>query len=105
MSSFNASYKGIGELLVSEMVRAEMVRRAEKVLALAKATAPDATPQGVGYVASFELEAGTKVSKKGTRRALARVKNTSPHAIYVEFGGHNLDAHRTLGKALREAGG
>jgi hypothetical protein len=105
MSSFNASYKGIGELLNSAFIREEMARRGERVLARAKATAPDATPQGVGYVSSFDLEVGTKVSKKGTRRALARVKNTSPHAIYVEFGGHNLDAHRTLGKALREAGG
>lgn len=105
MSTFNASYNGIGELLTSSFVRAEMMKRGEKVLARAKATAPDATPLEVGYVASFKLETGTRTSKKGTRRAVARVKNTSPHAIYVEFGGHNLDAHRTLGKALREAGG
>lgn len=105
MASYKQSYKGVGELLNAGFIRAEMERRAAKVMARAKATAPDATPLGVGYTSSFEIEAGTKVSKKGTRRALARVKNTSPHAIYVEFGGKNLDAHRTLGKALREAGG
>ncbi len=77
MSTYRADYKGLGELLNSAFIRAEMERRAAKVLARAKATAPDATPHGVGYVGSFELEVGTKVSKRGTRRALARVKNTS----------------------------
>lgn len=105
MSSYRASYKGIGELLIAPFIREEMARRAERVMARAKATAPDATPLGVGYIDSFQIEVGTKESKSGTRRALARVKNTSPHAIYVEFGGKNLDAHRTLRKALREAGG
>lgn len=105
MSTFKASYKGIGELLVADFIRAEMVRRGEKVLALAKATAPDYRPLGVGYVDEFELVELSKISKKGTRRAAARVRNGSPHALYVEFGGQETPAHRTLGKALKAAGG
>jgi bacteriophage HK97-gp10 putative tail-component len=105
MTTFNASYKGIGELLVADFIRAEMVRRAGKVLVRARATAPDYEPLGVGYVDEFELTSGTKVSKKGTRRAVATVRNGSKHALYVEFGGQNTPAHRTLGRALSEAGG
>jgi len=105
MTTFNASYKGLGELLVAEFIRAEMVRRAEKVKARAEATAPDYTPFGEGYKYEFEVVAGTKRSKKGTRRAVATVRNRSHHALWVEMGGQNTPKHRTLGKALSEAGG
>lgn len=105
MSQFKASYKGIGELLVAPFIREEMARRGAKVLARAQATAPDAEPLGVGYRNDFELEVGTKESKRGTRRALARVRNKSDHALWVEMGGRNTPKHRTLGRALGEAGG
>lgn len=105
MSRFNASYKGIGDLLTADFIRAEMVRRAEKVLARAKATAPDYRPFGIGYTDDFELTVGVKRSKKGTKRARATVRNKSEHALWVEMGGKNTPKHRTLGKALSEAGG
>lgn len=105
MSSYKPSYKGIGDLLTADFIRAEMLRRAEKVLARAEATAPDAPPVGVGYREDFEITTGVKRSKKGTTRARATVRNKSEHALFVEFGGKNTPAHRTLGKALGEAGG
>jgi hypothetical protein len=104
MSTYKPSYKGIGELLTSEFMQAEMLRRAEKVKALAEATAPDAPPLGVGYKEDFEVSSGVKTSKKGTKRAYGRVTNTSDHAVFVEYGGQNTPAHRTLGRALRAAG-
>lgn len=104
-ASFRASYKGIGELLTAEFVRAEMARRAEKVKARAEATAPDYTPFGEGYKFEFEVVVGTKTSKRGTRRAVATVRNKSNHALWVEMGGKNTPKHRTLGRALSEAGG
>jgi len=104
MSVFRASYSGIGELLRSDFMQAEMRRRAEKVKDLAQATAPDAPPYGVGYKYEFEVTSGIKVSKRGTKRAYGRVTNHSEHAIWVEFGGENTPAHRTLGRALRAAG-
>lgn len=104
MSRFNASYKGIGEMLAAPWMVAEMERRAKQVKARAEQIAPDAPPYGEGYKYSFEVDSGVKESKKGTRRAFGRVRNTSPHAIYVEFqkvkGG---PAHRPLGKALDAA--
>lgn len=104
MTTFRASYSGIGELLRSDFMQAEMRRRAEKVKALAESTAPDAPPYGVGYKYQFEVTSGIKTSKRGTKRAYGRVTNHSEHAIWVEFGGENTPAHRTLGRALRAAG-
>lgn len=104
MSTYRPSYKGIGELLTAEFLQAEMLRRAEKVKAQAQATAPDYTPYGEGYKYDFEVTGGVKVSKKGTKRAVGTVTNNSEHAIWVEFGGQNTPAHRTLGRALDAAG-
>lgn len=104
MSTFRPSYRGIGDLLTADFMQAEMVRRAEKVKALAESTAPDAAPLGVGYKYEFRVTGGIKESKKGTKRAVGRVTNDSEHAMWVEFGGQNTPAHRTLGRALRAAG-
>jgi hypothetical protein len=104
MTRYDASYEGIGELLRADFIQAEMRRRAEKVMALAEATAPDYTPYGVGYKYEFEVTSGIKTSKAGTKRAYGRVTNHSDHAIWVEYGGQNTPAHRTLGRALRAAG-
>ena len=101
---FNPSYEGIGQLLRASFIEDEMRRRALRVQALAEATAPDYSPYGVGYKYEFETTSGVKESKKGTRRAYGRVTNHSGHAIWVEYGGQNTPAHRTLGKALRAAG-
>lgn len=104
MTTFKPSYEGIGELLRSDFLQAEMKRRALKVQAFAEATAPDHVPYGVGYKYEFETTSGVKTSKKDTRRAFGRVTNHSDHAIWVEYGGQHTPAHRTLGKALRAAG-
>lgn len=103
MSTYKPSYRGIGELLTSEFMQAEMLRRAEKVKAAAEAIAPDAPPYGVGYKYEFKVEGGIKESKKGTKRAVGRVTNDSEHAIWVEYGGQQTPAHRTLGRALNAA--
>jgi hypothetical protein len=104
MSEFKPSYRGIGELLTAEFMQVEMRRRAEKGKAYAEAIAPDAPPYGVGYKYEFEVTSGVKESKKGTKRAFGRVTNNSDHAMWVEFGGQNTPAHRTLGKSLTAMG-
>ena len=103
MSEYKPSYDGIGRLLTSDFLQAEMLRRAEAVKALAESTAPDAPPLGVGYKEDFEVTGGIKTSKKGTKRAVGTVTNTSDHAVFVEYGGQNTPAHRTLGRALNAA--
>lgn len=105
MSTYRPSYRGIGDLLTSDFLQAEMLRRAEKVEKAAEALAPDAPPYGVGYKYEFEVTGGIKESKKGTKRAYGRVTNRSEHAMWVEFGGQNTPKHRVLGKALDAAGG
>lgn len=101
MGAVRTSYRGIGQLLCADFIVAEMVRRAEKVKALAETTAPDYTPLGEGYKYEFEIVSG--VRKRKTRRAFARVRNRSTHAMWVEFGGQNTPKHRTLGRALDAA--
>lgn len=103
MSDYRPSYEGIGELLTSEFMQAEMLRRAERVKAQAEATAPDAPPYGEGYKYEFKVSGGIKVSKEGTRRAVGTVTNESDHALWVEYGGQNTPAHRILGRALNAA--
>jgi HK97 gp10 family phage protein len=103
MSQYRPSYDGIGQMLVAKFMQAEMLRRAEKVKAAAEATAPDAPPIGEGYKYDFHASAGIKRSKDGKRRAVGRVTNDSDHAVFVEYGGQNTPAHRTLGRALNAA--
>lgn len=104
MARFNASYSGIGEMLNSDMIQRAMAIRGEKVKARAESIAPDATPLGEGYKYEFALEVGEHGGEKKDR-AFARVKNTSPHAIFVEFGNGTEKGvkHRTLGRALDAA--
>jgi len=96
--TYRPDHGGLGELLVSPDMESAMRQLAAKVLARAISTAPDATPYGTGYVSSFELDSGVRAGS--TPRAFGRVKNTSGHAAFVEYGGRNTPKHRTLGKAL-----
>jgi hypothetical protein len=99
MATFNASYRGIGEMLKSPEIEAEMVRRAEKVKAQAEATAPVDTGQ---YKASFSVRSSRRGGVKKDR-ASATVLNDSPESFYVEYGASHTPRYRTLGKALDAA--
>lgn len=102
---YNASYAGIGEMLVAPWMVAAMHARAEKVKAAAEADAPVARrgKHRGRYKASFEVESG--VREAPDRRAFGRVVNTSPESFYVEFGTSDTPKHRTLGRALSAARG
>jgi len=96
--TYQPNHRGLGELLVSPDMESAMRQLAGRVMARAVATAPDAAPYGTGYVDSFELDSGVRPG--ATPRAFGRVRNTSDHALFVEFGARNTPRHRTLGKAL-----
>lgn len=98
---FKASFKGIGALLNSPRMVAEMRRRAEKVAARAAATAPRDTGE---YAAGFRVESGTHGGINNDR-AYGRVVNDVDHARFVEFGTSDTEAHHTLRNALFEAAG
>lgn len=97
---FRANYRGIGAMLRSQEMQAEMRRRAEKVKAMAEAIAPVETGQ---YKASFRVTSGAR-GGVNRDRAFGRVSNSVPHAFYVEYGTSTQPAHHILRRALRAAG-
>lgn len=105
MSSFRADYTGIGRMLVSEAMQAEMHRRASRVKEAAEADAPydAADKDGDHYRDHFTVSSG--VQERKTRRAVGTVTNDSEIAFLVEFGSKHNDAHHTLTRALDAAKG
>lgn len=103
-STFRADYRGIGELLRSPMIEAEMIRRAERVMAAAQAHAPydPGSRDGTHYRDAFHLAHG---SRGGARhdRAYGRVLNDDPAAFYIEVGTRDTPRHHTLLHALDAA--
>jgi hypothetical protein len=99
MATFRASYSGIGEMLRSPEVEAEMVRRAEKVKAQAEATAPVDSGE---YASNFEVSSSKRGGSKKDR-ASATISNGVDHAFAVEYGASHTPRYRTLGRALDAA--
>lgn len=99
MSDFRLNYVGVGEMLRSTEMVAEMARRAELVKAAAEIAAPyDQNSPGPHYKDEFIVEVTDHGGIHGDR-AEAAVTNTSGHALAVEF----QDGYRTLGRALDAA--
>lgn len=100
-AKITGNYRGIGELLRLPEIEAVCRERAEAVMAVAEATAPvfESGPHPGRYKGAFRVESGTD---NGARkpRAFARVINSAPEALAVEFGTVNNDAHHTLRRAL-----
>ena len=103
MGGFQPSYVGIGEMLVSGDMQAEMLRRVSKMKAAAEADAPyDATDRdGDHYRDHFHVEAGVREGR--TRRAFGRLENDSPVAVLVEFGSVHNPAHHTVLRSIDAA--
>lgn len=105
-ATFHASYEGIGELLRSPMMEAEMRRRAEKIKPAAESAAPigdPATDTHPGrYKASFRVVSGRAGGVKGDR-AFGRVLNDAPEAFYVEWGTSRQPARHVLLNAAAAA--
>jgi len=100
-SEFTPDYEGIGEMLRSEWMQAEMIRRAEKGKAYAEAIAPfDPTDRdGDHYKDHFSVRPGNRQD-----RASAELVNDHVAAVQIEWGTSDTPAHRTLGKALDAMG-
>lgn len=73
--------RGMGELLNSADVRADLTRRAERVLAAAKASAP---------VETGAYRDGLHVEQATTDRAVVRIAGSTDHDFYVEAATGNL---------------
>jgi hypothetical protein len=104
VARFSPSYRGLGELLRSEAMEAEMVRRAEKVKARFEATAPvDETGPHPGRLRDSARVESSRAGGLKHDRAVATVVVEAPEAFYAEFGNRNVPRHRTLGRALDAA--
>lgn len=90
MSKVTASYSGIGEILRSGQVRADLTARAGRVAAAARARAP---------VLSGRYRASIHVEQNTTDRVAVSVVADTPYAVEVEF------EVRVLGTALDAANG
>lgn len=79
-------HRGIGALLKSDGVRAELTKRAERVLAQAKSTAPydESNTTGPHYRDGLHIEQDT------TDRAAVRIKGGTDHDWIVEARTGNL---------------
>lgn len=106
-ASFNADYGGIGQMLTSPEMQANMLRRGENIAKRAADTAPVGDPAKDAhpgrYRDSFHVSSGIQHGQ--TSRAYGEVSNDSPEAFYVEYGTSKQDAHHTLLDAAVQAGG
>ncbi|MGW7087508.1 HK97 gp10 family phage protein [Streptomyces sp. NPDC054871] len=103
---FKMSNKGVGQLLRSEMIRVEMVRRAELIKSVAESIAPvggAADPHPGHYKSSFHV---TSTLRGGQRRdrATATVSNSAYYARFVEYGTEKVPAHHVLLRAAQAGG-
>jgi hypothetical protein len=107
---FRPNRRGVGLLLRSPMVEAEMRRRAVLVKATAIALAPTGTPPGDRHPGLYRRSFRVTSTRAGGRRrdrAVAYVTNVAPYARWVEYGNGTPDApaHHTLLRAAHSAGG
>lgn len=115
-STYTSSYEGVGEMLRSDFMQAEMGRRAQAVMDQAIATAPVYTgtgrdPHRGRYKDSFSMHTTDHGGWKGDRAA-GVVTNSSEEAVFVEYssthptedGVRVQQGHHTMLNALQAAG-
>ncbi|MER5584119.1 HK97 gp10 family phage protein [Streptomyces asoensis] len=103
---FKMSRKGVGQLLRSPMIEAEMLRRATVIESVATAISPvggPGDPHPGQYKASWSV---SSTSRGGRRRdrATATVRNSSYYARWVEYGTERVPAHHVALRAAAAGG-
>lgn len=102
---FKMNRKGVGQLLRSPGVRAEMLRRAEVIRSIAVATSPVYLKGADAghYKSSWETDSTDRGGRKRDRAA-ATVRNTAYYARWVEYGTDKVPAHHVLLRAAQAGG-
>lgn len=102
---FRVKRKGIGAMLRMPGMQAEMLRRAERIKAVAQATSPidENSPDPGHYKASWETDSTARGGRKRDR-AVAYVRNTAYYARWVEYGTERVPAHHVLLRAAQTGG-
>lgn len=100
---FKLNYSGVGEMLRSPEMQAEMLRRVKRMQAYAEATAPydAADKDGDHYRDHFSVESGVQHHK--TSRAYGRLTNDHVAAVSIEFGTSKTPAHHTMLRSIDAA--
>ena len=104
---FRMKKRGVGQLLKSRMIQADMLYRAERIADAAGGIAPvggPSDPHPGHYKSSFVV---TTTARGGRRkdRATATVTNTAYYARWVEYGTERVPAHHVLLRAAAAGGG
>lgn len=105
-AKFTMSRAGVGKLLRSPEMEAEMLRRAELIKSVAEGIAPvggPGDPHPGNYKESFYTRS---TSRGGLRRdrATATVGNSAHYARWVEYGTDKVRAHHVLLRAALAGG-
>lgn len=104
---FKMSKQGVGRLLRSEMVEAEMLRRAKIIKSVAESISPvyagPRDPHPGLYKASWVVSS-TRRGGRNRDRAVATVANGTPYARWVEYGSERVPAHHVLLRAAMAGG-
>ncbi|MGW7350945.1 HK97 gp10 family phage protein [Streptomyces sp. NPDC054784] len=106
-AKFKMNKKGVGELLRSPGVEAEMLRRANVVRDAAVAISPVGTAAWDPHPGMYKASWHTTSTRRGGRRrdrAVATVWNSAPYARFVEYGTERVRAHRVLLRAAQAGG-
>lgn len=101
---FDPDHDGINEIARSPGVRDALIDLALRAKADAEERSADFTDTG-DYVTHFEADSDTIdwVGEYPGRRGAAILKNTSDHALAVEFGNKRNDKpHHVLGNVLKD---
>lgn len=106
-AKFKMSNKGVGELLRSPGVQAEMLRRADLIKSIAESISPVGPAARDPHPGKYKASWRTSSRARGGRRknrATATVWNTAPYARFVEYGTERVHAHHVLLRAARAGG-
>lgn len=104
---FKLRRTGVGELLRSPMIQAEMVRRAQIIKSVAESIAPEGVPPGDPHPGLYRASVVVTSRKRGGRkrdRATATATNRAPYARWVEYGTERVRAHHVMLRAAQAAG-
>lgn len=104
---FKMSRKGVGQLLRSDMVEAEMLRRADVIKGVAVGISPVGQAAWDPHPGLYRDSWHSTSHKRGGRnrdRAVAVVWNSAPYARWVEYGTERVHAHHVLLRAAQIGG-
>ena len=104
---FKMKRRGVGQLLRSDMIQAEMLRRAEAIKATAISISPVGTAAWDRHPGMYKESWHATSRKRGGRnkdRAVGLVWNSAPHARWVEYGTERVPAHHVLLRAAQAGG-